>query len=620
WWQRPRVALALVVTAGALLRIYRYDALSLWVDEGATVHVARLPWTTVLGLRGAYDVHPPLYFAVVKLATRFATELHAARLVSVVAGTATIPILYTLAARMLGTRAALVASVALAVSPVHIWYSQEARMYALGTLLVGVSYLALVAFYQSPARTWAVLYSLSVLFAMYSNYGAVYSLVPQIVLLAATTRKHARRSLPLWIAVAAAVLGVLPWLPELLKTTTALGMSRQSYLGVSLNGIGRSVLAIVGLLGNGSYFFGSPTPWDRWRPMHPILILGLGLTIVVGTAALARRSRLALAIVLVSLPGTVLVAAGLSLVSPGYAVRTVLVGVLGWVLVLGALPFGRASTWVRTAGAVGALLTVSMSLLTLRAIYTGADKQHWAQLASQTALAAEFNRPVWVYPTYAGTLIDVYQPSVLGLSGTRSARSVLNRVIADGADAPTFDGDAIWLVYIEAAGIERVRHQLAERGYELTMHRYHEHQLYIDLYLKAGVDWGRQIPIRFRDDGSHVLHLTQESFDSTAAVSAPAMGGRLYIVGFDVRTVLPSSRLQAFLGCASEMALLEVASDGHSALVPSDGQWHRRSIGTICPLGAVHVLVNLRNVGPGDLAIRDVTLREVNPAATMRWP
>src|SRR5215203_4783323 len=74
----------LVVLIGAALRLYRYDALSLWVDEGLTVGFGRLPWDTVLGLHGAYETHPPLYFVLAKAAGLFAPELTAGRLVSVV--------------------------------------------------------------------------------------------------------------------------------------------------------------------------------------------------------------------------------------------------------------------------------------------------------------------------------------------------------------------------------------------------------------------------------------------------------------------------------------------------------------------------------------------------------
>ena len=59
-------------------------------------------------------------------------------------------------ARLVGGRVALAAAAALAVSPLHLWYSQEARPYALMVLLVAVSYLALVACWQAPSQTqWA---------------------------------------------------------------------------------------------------------------------------------------------------------------------------------------------------------------------------------------------------------------------------------------------------------------------------------------------------------------------------------------------------------------------------------------------------------------------------------
>ena len=136
-----RVAV-LITLLGGLLRLYRVTALDLWVDEGLTVQFARLPWPTVLGLHGAYETHPPLYFALVKAVSLVAPELVAGRLLSVLAGTATIPIVYALGSRLIHPWAGVVMSVVLALSPLHIWYSQEARPYALVVGLVGLSYLA----------------------------------------------------------------------------------------------------------------------------------------------------------------------------------------------------------------------------------------------------------------------------------------------------------------------------------------------------------------------------------------------------------------------------------------------------------------------------------------------
>ena len=62
-----------------LLLSWLISALSLWLDEGITVMVVRLPWPDVLGLHGAYESHPPFYFVLTKLATIFAPEVCSAR-------------------------------------------------------------------------------------------------------------------------------------------------------------------------------------------------------------------------------------------------------------------------------------------------------------------------------------------------------------------------------------------------------------------------------------------------------------------------------------------------------------------------------------------------------------
>ena len=58
-WLTPGRLFWLVMLLGAALRIYRYNALGLWIDEGYTVMFARMSWADVLGLHGAYDPSPP---------------------------------------------------------------------------------------------------------------------------------------------------------------------------------------------------------------------------------------------------------------------------------------------------------------------------------------------------------------------------------------------------------------------------------------------------------------------------------------------------------------------------------------------------------------------------------
>jgi uncharacterized membrane protein len=87
--------------------------------------------------RTAIDIHPPLYYALLQIWVALVGKSDVAiRLLSALIGTATIPVLYALARRLFDeTRVAIFAAGVIALAPFHIYYSQEARMYGLVTLL-----------------------------------------------------------------------------------------------------------------------------------------------------------------------------------------------------------------------------------------------------------------------------------------------------------------------------------------------------------------------------------------------------------------------------------------------------------------------------------------------------
>lgn len=116
---------------GLILRLISINQ-SLWLDETTSAIVARdysfnYFFTNFL----PHDFHPPLYYLVLKLwAQIFGTGEVALRLPSVIFALITIYIVYKINK---------IASLLLATSPLHIYYSQEARMYSLSTLLVAAS-------------------------------------------------------------------------------------------------------------------------------------------------------------------------------------------------------------------------------------------------------------------------------------------------------------------------------------------------------------------------------------------------------------------------------------------------------------------------------------------------
>ncbi len=491
-----------VTVMGGLLRFYHYDRLSLWLDEGYTIMFARQPWASVLGLHGTYDAHPPLYYALVKLVTLAIPEISAGRVLSVVAGTLTIPVLFAIGNRLFGQWAALAASGALAVSPLHIWYSQEARQYAVAVSLVAMAYFALLSFYQAPGWRWAALYGISLLLGMYIDYSPLYAFVPQVLIIALIIRIHGRQALPLIGALMLAVVGYLPWVPQLIATFPLGDTQRASYLGVTPDRVLTSIRSILGFAENRNYFFTSqPTPWELWPVLHSALLAGTIAAFVLGFVLIWRHSLLAFISSLCLTIGTILVAALVSLISPGYAERTVLYATLGASLVFGALASYRLPGRLDLLRMLGIACVVLVFLLSLFTIFWRGDKQHWRDLAAGTASAATSGKLILTYPgEVADTLITVYEPAAL--SGKHINLSTADQLSLIGQSTDSNAGSTLWFAYLDIASIGDIRNRLADLGYTQVTHNEYWRRLYLDMYVRHTALSGTKL---YTNDSFHCL-------------------------------------------------------------------------------------------------------------------
>jgi 4-amino-4-deoxy-L-arabinose transferase-like glycosyltransferase len=142
------------------------------------------------------------------------------RIVSLLAGTASVPLTYLVGLRTVGRRAAAVAATLVALSPFLIFYSPEARAYALMMFLVLASTLALLKALERQRVAWWALYAGLSCAAIYTHYTALFVLAAQFVW-AFFRYPGARRAL--LGANLAAALGFLPWLPALIKNTRSVG-------------------------------------------------------------------------------------------------------------------------------------------------------------------------------------------------------------------------------------------------------------------------------------------------------------------------------------------------------------------------------------------------------------
>ena len=124
-----------ILAIGIALRVYDVGKQPLWTDEANCLAIAQ-------GASGSVwealqkDCSPPLYYwllglAISSMKSPSETEI---RILSVVFGILAIPLLMWVGYQFLGMMG-LMGGVLIAVSPLHIWHSQEARMYSLIVLL-----------------------------------------------------------------------------------------------------------------------------------------------------------------------------------------------------------------------------------------------------------------------------------------------------------------------------------------------------------------------------------------------------------------------------------------------------------------------------------------------------
>jgi mannosyltransferase len=219
------VLLSLVTLLALGLRLYGLDVQSLWYDEGFSVYLASMDLAEITA-RTAADIQPPLYYYLLHgWIALFGDSEVALRSLSALFGILAVPLIYAVAVKLFRSQlAGLLGALLFAVSPLHIWYGQEVRMYTLLTFLALLSsYLLLLAL--QAERWWEMAglwtgYTLASVAALYTHYFAFFVLAfHAIYLLVVWWARGFRPAHLLWGGVASGtvtMLAYLPWLPNLI--------------------------------------------------------------------------------------------------------------------------------------------------------------------------------------------------------------------------------------------------------------------------------------------------------------------------------------------------------------------------------------------------------------------
>jgi mannosyltransferase len=140
-----------VTVLGAFLRFYHIGVKSLWIDEAFSFRSTQLPLSQIWGAQALVEPNPPLYYTLLKLwILCFGESETALRSLSAVNGILTIPLIYVLGRALGKQQLGFIAALLLAISPINIKFSQEARGYSLLTLAITLVILGLVGLLLDP--------------------------------------------------------------------------------------------------------------------------------------------------------------------------------------------------------------------------------------------------------------------------------------------------------------------------------------------------------------------------------------------------------------------------------------------------------------------------------------
>lgn len=231
------ILISAILLVGFGLRVWHIDTFSFWSDEGLTPLRSGYPLAQILRndivIQGKVtkDTHPAFFYLIISGTRRlFGESDFAFRYPSVLANVLLIALLVQFGRRLASWRLGVVAAFFLATNPLHIWYSNEARMYAIYALLMGgATYMlwqamCLNARQMTPISTllrerkvtpfykYLLGYGLLAGLALYTHYTAVFLIAAQGLFWLWLFRRRGQGWI-MWVCLGIAIVAAIPLVP-----------------------------------------------------------------------------------------------------------------------------------------------------------------------------------------------------------------------------------------------------------------------------------------------------------------------------------------------------------------------------------------------------------------------
>jgi mannosyltransferase len=407
WRGDAAVAVALTLLA-AVIRLPTLAQQSFWLDEGYTERLVRMSLTGMLHTIPRTESTPPLYYALAWVWTRvFGYSGLGLRSLSAVAGIATIPVAWAIARRLSGPRAAGIAGLLLTVSPLMVWFSQEARSYALATLLSTISVLCVVGWQQERRRGWLIGWAVSAALGLATHYFVAFVVAPELALLWWRAPRTDRRLAATSALVLAAAVALVP------LALAQRGTGHADY--IAQGSLGTRVLQVPKQL-----LLGYASPAQLVTAVLAAASLLAGAVWPLARAAATRRR--ALTPLLVGVAGA-LVPVALALVGIDFLDTRNLLPVLPPLAVAAAVGFAACDGWRRGRVLSTTVVVISLAVVVLVDLSPRYQRDDWRG-AARSLGAPALTRAIVVSPGSGLIPLQIYLPGLRTLTTPTAVREI----------------------------------------------------------------------------------------------------------------------------------------------------------------------------------------------------
>lgn len=165
-----------IIILSLVVRLSDLTAEGIWLDEAVSAYNAMQPVEHILSF---VDTNPPLHLLVLHGFTYFGSNGFWLRISSVLFGVLSVFLIYLVGKELFNPRVGLYASFILSLSSYHIFYSQEARPYALLAFLTLSSFYFFLTYLKVPRKRLSLGYLVSTIFLLYTHYFGLFVVLVQ---------------------------------------------------------------------------------------------------------------------------------------------------------------------------------------------------------------------------------------------------------------------------------------------------------------------------------------------------------------------------------------------------------------------------------------------------------